>query len=101
MPSLLLQRLTLVNIFCAKKPMAMTVAETEEMAKAVRANDVIFMMGFVNRFRAESKVIKALAEEGKFGDIYYAKTGIIRRRGTPLGLVYRLVQIWWGDLSSI
>ncbi|NLJ75009.1 MAG: Gfo/Idh/MocA family oxidoreductase [Firmicutes bacterium] len=79
------------HILC-EKPMAMTVAETEEMAKAVRANDVIFMMGFVNRFRAESKVIKALAEEGKFGDIYYAKTGIIRRRGTPLG--------WFTDLSK-
>lgn len=79
------------HILC-EKPMAMTVAEAEAMAEAVRKNNVTFMMGFVNRFRAESKVIKELADAGKFGDIYYAKCGLIRRRGTPLG--------WFTDLSK-
>lgn len=79
------------HILC-EKPMAMTVAETEAMAEAVRKNNVIFMMGFVNRFRVESKIIKELADAGKFGEIYYAKCGIIRRRGTPLG--------WFTDLSK-
>src|SRR5699024_5891240 len=45
-----------------------------------------------NRFRTESQNIKDLADQGKFGDIYYAKTGLIRRRGTPLG--------WFTDLSK-
>lgn len=79
------------HILC-EKPMAMNVAETEAMAKAVRDSGVTFMMGFVNRFRAESEIIKNFAEQGKFGEIYYAKTGIIRRRGTPLG--------WFTDLSK-
>lgn len=79
------------HILC-EKPMAMTVAETEEMAEAVRQSGVTFMMGFVNRFRAESEIIKELAEQGKFGEIYYARTGMIRRRGTPLG--------WFTDLSK-
>ncbi len=79
------------HILC-EKPMAMTVAETEAMAEAVRKNQVTFMMGFVSRFRSDSKVIKELAEAGRFGDIYYAKCGFIRRRGTPLG--------WFTDLSK-
>lgn len=79
------------HILC-EKPMAMTVAETEAMAKAVQDAGVTFMMGFVNRFRTESQIIKDFADQGKFGDIYYAKTGMIRRRGTPLG--------WFTDLSK-
>lgn len=79
------------HILC-EKPMALTVAESEAMAEAVRSGGVIFMMGFVNRFRMESVIIKTLADQGKFGEIYYAKTGIIRRRGTPLG--------WFTDLSK-
>lgn len=79
------------HILC-EKPMAMTVAEAETMAEAVRKNRVTFMMGFVSRFRAESQVIKELADAGKFGEIYYAKCGYIRRRGTPLG--------WFTDLSK-
>jgi predicted dehydrogenase len=79
------------HVLC-EKPMAMNVQEAEAMVKAARENKITFMMGFVNRFRADSKVIKALANEGKFGDIYYAKAGWLRRRGTPLG--------WFTDLSK-
>lgn len=79
------------HILC-EKPMAMTVAETEAMAEAVRAKDIVFMMGFVNRFRSQVQVLKSLAESGRFGDIYYAKTGLLRRRGTPLG--------WFTDLAK-
>lgn len=79
------------HILC-EKPMAMTVAETEKMAAAVRESGVVFMMGFVNRFRAESEIIADFANSGKLGEIYYARTGIIRRRGTPLG--------WFTDLAK-
>lgn len=79
------------HILC-EKPMAMTVSETEQMAAAVREKGVTFMMGFVNRFRAESEIIKEFAVQGKFGEIYYARTGLIRRRGTPLG--------WFTDLAK-
>ena len=36
------------------------------MLKAAKENNIIFMMGFVNRFRADSKVIKTFADAGKF-----------------------------------
>ncbi len=79
------------HILC-EKPMAMTAAEAETMKKAVEEAGVTFMMGFVNRFRADSQVIYDLVQEGRFGDIYYAKAGWLRRRGTPLG--------WFTDLGK-
>ena len=79
------------HILC-EKPMAMNTQEAEAMKKAVEENRVVFMMGFVNRFRPDSKAIKEIADSGKLGEIYYAKTGVLRRRGTPLG--------WFTDLSK-
>jgi len=79
------------HILC-EKPMATSVKEAESMLNAAKENNVIFMMGFVNRFRADSKVIKTFADAGKFGEIYSAKAGWLRRRGTPLG--------WFTNLSK-
>jgi len=79
------------HILC-EKPMAMNPGEGEAMLKAARENKVTFMMGFVNRFRADSKVIKTIAQSGRLGEIYYAKAGWLRRRGTPLG--------WFTDVSK-
>lgn len=79
------------HVLC-EKPMAMTVQEAEAMRKAARNNKITFMMGFVNRFRADSQVLKALSDADKFGDIYYSKAGWLRRRGTPLG--------WFTDVSK-
>lgn len=79
------------HILC-EKPMAMNVDEAKAMADAARKNNITFMMGFVNRFRADSKLIKELADARKFGEIYYSKAGWLRRRGTPLG--------WFTDLSK-
>ena len=79
------------HILC-EKPMAMNVEEAESMLKAANENNIIFMMGFVNRFRADSKVIKALSDADKFGEVYSAKACLLRRRGTPLG--------WFTNLSK-
>ncbi|HPT79227.1 MAG TPA: Gfo/Idh/MocA family oxidoreductase [Candidatus Atribacteria bacterium] len=79
------------HVLC-EKPMAMTVQEAEAMKKAADESGITFMMGFVNRFRADSKAIKEIQESGKLGEIYYAKTGWFRRRGTPLG--------WFTDVSK-
>ncbi len=79
------------HVLC-EKPMAMTVQEAEAMKKAADESGITFMMGFVNRFRADSKAIKEIQESGKLGEIYYAKAGWFRRRGTPLG--------WFTDVSK-
>ena len=72
------------HVLC-EKPMAMTVAEAEAMEAAAKKSGKVFMMGFVNRFRTQSEIINELRERGDFGDIYYARTTLLRRRGTPLG----------------
>lgn len=79
------------HVLC-EKPMAMNTKEAEVMLEIARKNKIIFMMGFSNRFNAESKFIKEMAVAEKFGDIYYGKAVNIRRRGTPLG--------WFSDLSK-
>lgn len=79
------------HILC-EKPMAMNTDQAKAMMQAVRENNIIFMMGFVNRFRSESKVIREMYDAGKFGEVYYGKATMMRRRGTPLG--------WFTDLSK-
>ncbi len=72
------------HILC-EKPMSTSPELAEKMMKVVEENNVIFMLGLPQRFSAESKIIKAYSDAGIFGDIYYAKCGYIRRRGTPIG----------------
>ena len=79
------------HVFC-EKPMSITVAEAEEMEKAAKQSGKIFMMGFVNRYKPESRYITDLRNKGEFGEIYYARTSLLRRRGTPLG--------WFTDVSK-
>lgn len=79
------------HILC-EKPMAISVQEAENMKRAADENGVTFMMAFVNRFRQESIMLSELREAGRFGDIYHARCGWIRRRGTPSG--------WFTDKSK-
>ena len=79
------------HVLC-EKPMSMTVAEAVAMEEAAKASGKVFMMGFANRFRTQSKILTAMREDGNFGDIYYARTTLLRRRGTPLG--------WFTDVAK-
>ena len=78
-------------ILC-EKPMSDSLAHSLEMEREVKKAGVQFMMAMVHRFDAESAMLHKIAEAGELGDIYYAKTGMIRRRGTPIG--------WFTDLSK-
>ncbi len=73
-----------LHVLC-EKPMAWDLADALKMKAAADRAGKTFMMAMVNRYRNEVALLKALAAEGKFGDIYYAKTAMVRRRGTPLG----------------
>lgn len=72
------------HVLC-EKPMSMNPAQCEEMIKAAKDNNRVLQIGFVYRFSSEAKVIKSYREAGKFGDIYFAKAVLQRRRGTPTG----------------
>lgn len=70
------------NVIC-EKPIALNAAEGERMVQAGREAGKIFMMGFNNRFRGDTQVLKRFIDSGRLGNIYYAKTGWLRRRGIP------------------
>lgn len=80
-----------VNILC-EKPMAWSVEHALEMKRAVETSGVAFMMALPNRFKPEYVLARKLVDEGRLGEVYYAKTAMIRRRGTPLG--------WFTDTSK-
>ncbi|MDW7656540.1 MAG: Gfo/Idh/MocA family oxidoreductase [Bacillota bacterium] len=78
-------------ILC-EKPMADCLEHALEMEKEIKKASVPFMMAMVNRFGGEQFLLKEMIEAGDLGDIYYAKTAYVRRRGTPLG--------WFTDLKK-
>jgi len=67
------------HVLC-EKPLANTLAEGERLAAAVHANDRIFMLALNNRFRAEMQALKHIVDAGEMGQIYFGKTGWVRRR---------------------
>lgn len=72
------------NILC-EKPLAATLEQGLAIEKAVKEAGVQFMLAVVTRYGAEQQKMVELRDEGKFGEIYYAKTSYVRRRGTPGG----------------
>lgn len=67
------------HVLC-EKPLANTLAEGERLAAAVHASDRIFMLALNNRFRVEIQAMKRIIDAGTLGEIYYARTGWVRRR---------------------
>ena len=70
------------HVIC-EKPLAMNSKEGEAMVAAGKKAGKLFMTAFNNRFRGDTQVLKRFIEQGELGDIYYAKTGWIRRKGIP------------------
>lgn len=68
-----------------EKPLAHTLESATRIQQVVRETGKPFMMAMVSRFGAEIQMLQEMIKAGELGDIYYAKTGYIRRRGTPIG----------------
>ena len=75
----------------SEKPTALNLEQALAMEKAVDEAGVPFMLAVPTRYTAESMALREMVDEGKLGDIYYAKTAYVRRRGTPTG--------WFTDSS--
>jgi len=70
------------HVIC-EKPIATNADEARAMVEAGKKSGKIFMMAFNNRFRGDTQHLKKCIDNGDLGDIYYAKTGWVRRKGIP------------------
>jgi predicted dehydrogenase len=71
------------HVLC-EKPVAASYADAVEMYAAARkANRHLFACQ-TGRFRGEATAARALAVAGELGDVYYAETAALRRRGVPM-----------------
>ncbi len=70
------------HVMC-EKPMAKTYADAKAMLEAHQRTGKKLTIGYQNRFRNDSQVMKRACQEGELGDIYFAKAHAIRRRAVP------------------
>lgn len=70
------------HVLC-EKPMAATTEDAQKMMDAWRKSGKKFTIGYQNRFRTDSQMLKRTCEEGKLGEVYFAKAHAVRRRAVP------------------
>ena len=70
------------HVMC-EKPMAINSVEAKKMVDAAERTGKKLTIGYQSRQRADSQYLKKEAENGTFGDIYYAKATALRRRAVP------------------
>ena len=70
------------HVLC-EKPIALNAIEGSEMVAAGRKAGKKFQVGLNNRFNSGPLAIKRFIDDGKLGDIYYARAHALRRRGIP------------------
>lgn len=70
------------HVMC-EKPMAAATEDAQKMMDAWKKSGRKFTIGYQNRFRQDSRVLKRACDEGKLGEIYFAKAHAVRRRAVP------------------
>ncbi len=70
------------HVMC-EKPMAINSAEAQKMLDAAKRSGKKLTIGYQSRFRPDAQYLKQEAEDGTFGDIYYATATALRRRAVP------------------
>ncbi len=70
------------HVIC-EKPMAINSTEAKKMLDAAKRTGKVLTIGYQGRQRNDSLYMKREADEGTFGDIYYANAIAIRRRAVP------------------
>jgi len=71
-----------VNVL-TEKPMAQTGEAAARMVAAAQQAGRVLDVSFNHRQRGDVTALKAVVDSGVLGDLYYAKTGWIRRQGIP------------------
>ncbi|HUX00892.1 MAG: Gfo/Idh/MocA family oxidoreductase [Phycisphaerae bacterium] len=71
-----------LHVLC-EKPMAMTVRQAERMVAEARKARRTLAINLSFRFTPQSRALKEIADSGRLGRIYYARTRWMRERGIP------------------
>lgn len=70
------------HVLC-EKPMALNYEEALAMIQAQKESGKVLTIGYQHKFDPDVVYAKEEAKKGTFGDIYFAKASILRRRGVP------------------
>lgn len=65
-----------------EKPLVRNAPEGEKILEAAKKNKKILMVGMNNRFRPDFMMQRSFISGRELGDVFYIKTGFIRRRST-------------------
>ncbi len=71
-----------VHVLC-EKPMAMNAVEGKKMCDAAHASGAKLQIGLHEHFDTDTIFAKKVIDDGKLGNIYYARVRAVRRRGCP------------------
>ena len=72
------------HVLCEKPP-ALSAKEAQTMAAAAKKAKRVLMYALVQRFGPEAQMLRTFIDRGQLGDIYFARTAYLRRRGIPVG----------------
>ncbi|MDQ6422272.1 Gfo/Idh/MocA family oxidoreductase [Paenibacillus sp. LHD-117] len=67
----------------SEKPMAKTAHDAGRMLEAAKRTGKKLTVGYNNRFRTDSQILKQICDNGELGEVYYAKAHAVRRRAVP------------------
>lgn len=71
------------HVLC-EKPMAVNLKEAEAMVEAAKEAGKRLMIHMSVRFYPQFYLMKKIIDEGILGRVYFGKSSMIRRRGTPV-----------------
>ena len=88
------------HVLC-EKPLALNARQARRMVEAGKKARRILMSAQSARYSDAAKLVKKLADRGRFGDIYYGKCVWLRRAGTPRGWFQDVEQSGGGPLIDL